>query len=113
MPANPLTDPKWAPQLADTVERVVGQVRDKATDKAVVAVRALVFGIVIGVAALSLATLALILGTKLVQRIVNVGGLIDAGSSVWVSYLVVAFLLTVVGAICMRLRHTAASPTAR
>lgn len=113
MPGNPLTDPNWAPQLADTVERIVGRVRDKATDKAVVAVRALVFGIVIGVATLSLATLALILGTKLMQRIVNAGGLIDAGSSVWVSYLAIAFLLTGVGAICMRLRHSATSPSAR
>ena len=31
MPANPLTDPNWAADLADTVERVVGTVREKAT----------------------------------------------------------------------------------
>ena len=27
MPGNPFTDPNWAPDLADTVERVVGKVR--------------------------------------------------------------------------------------
>ena len=31
MPGNPLTDPNWAPDLADTVERVVGTVREGAT----------------------------------------------------------------------------------
>ena len=29
MPGNPLTDPNWAADLADTVERVVGTVRDQ------------------------------------------------------------------------------------
>ena len=104
MPGNPLTNPNWAPQLADTIERVVSQVRDKATNKAVVVVRALVFGIIIGVAALGSGVLALILGTKLLQRIVNLGGAIDADSSVWVSYIVMGLLLTIVGVVCMRKR---------
>ncbi len=47
MPGNPLTDPNWAPQLADTIDRYVGLVRDKATSKVVLVVRGLVFGIVI------------------------------------------------------------------
>ena len=47
MPGNPLTDPNWAPDLADTVERVVGKVRSTATDNAVKASRAVVFGVLI------------------------------------------------------------------
>lgn len=112
MPGNPLTDPKWAPQLADTVERLVGQVRDKATNKAVVAVRALVFGIVIGFAALSALVLSLILGTKLLQRVVNIGGAVDADSSVWVSYVLMALLLALIGAVCMRQRGASESASA-
>ena len=45
MPSNPLSDPNWAPQLADTIERVVGQVRDKTTKPIVMIARGLVFGL--------------------------------------------------------------------
>ena len=41
MPSNPLSDPNWAPQLADTIERVVGQVRDKTTKPVVMITRGL------------------------------------------------------------------------
>ena len=45
MPANPLTDPNWAADLADTVERVVGTVREKATTPVVHVTRAIVYGL--------------------------------------------------------------------
>ena len=45
MPGNPFTDPNWAPDLADTVERTVGKVRTLTTDNAVKVSRALVFGV--------------------------------------------------------------------
>jgi hypothetical protein len=104
MPGNPLTDPNWAPELADTVERVVGTVRDKATSKAVTAVRALVFGIIIGVAALVALVLFVILGTKLLQRVLNIGDVIHEDSAVGVSYLVMALILFLGGMFCMRKR---------
>jgi hypothetical protein len=104
MPGNPLTDPNWAPELADTIERAVGKVRDAATAKAVTAVRALVFGIVIGFAAFVAVVLGVILAVKLLQRVVNIGGWIDADSSVWVSYLVMGAVLALAGAWCMKQR---------
>lgn len=97
MPGNPLTDPNWAPQLADTVDRYVGLVRDKATTKVVVLVRALVFGLVISLTAIATIVLSVILGTKLLQRIVNLGGLVDRDSSVWVSYVLVGGLFVLAG----------------
>ncbi len=57
MPGNPLTDPNWAPELADTVERVVGTVREKTTDNVVKAARIIVFGLLgafLGITALIL-----------------------------------------------------------
>ena len=45
MPANPLTDPNWAAELADTVERVVGTVRDRATTPVVHITRGIVYGL--------------------------------------------------------------------
>lgn len=106
MPGNPLTDPKWAPQLADLVEKYVGMVRTTATGRVVKVVRGVVFGAIIGVAAIAAAILGVILLTKLLQRIVNIGGWVDADSSVWVSYLLSAAIFAVIGIVCMRLRHS-------
>jgi hypothetical protein len=105
MSGNPLTNPNWAPELADTVVRLVGVVRDNTTSKAVVAVRALVFGIVCGLAGIAALALSVIIGTKLIQRLVNIGGWIDADSSVWVSYMVMGVLLVLGGMLCMKKRH--------
>ena len=97
MPGNPLTDPNWAPQLADTIDRYVGLVRDKATSKVVLVVRGLVFGIVILFTLIATITLSVILGIKLLQRIVNIGGLVDTDSSVWVSYVLLGGVFVLVG----------------
>ena len=106
MPANPLTDPNWAPDLADTVERVVATVRDKATGKAVTAVRALVFGLLITVLGITSVVLLVILGTKLLQEVLATGDFIEPESAVGVSYLVMAAVLGILGAICMKMRSS-------
>jgi uncharacterized BrkB/YihY/UPF0761 family membrane protein len=112
MPGNFFTDPNWAPNLADTLERVVGTVRDKTTTKVVVIVRALVFGIVIGLSAVVAMILLVILGTKLLQRVVNLGGAIDADSAIWVSYLVMGALFMLIAVIAMRKRTSKHEPAA-
>jgi VIT1/CCC1 family predicted Fe2+/Mn2+ transporter len=101
MPGNPFTDPNWAPELADTVERVVGTVREKATVKAVTIVRALVFGIIIGVASIVALVLVVTLSTKLLQRVLNIGDVIEHDSAVGISYLLIGALLALGGFVCM------------
>lgn len=105
MPGNPLTDPTWATQFADLVEKWVGVVRDTATRRVVTVVRALVFGSILATTAIVLGVVSIIFVTKLLQRIVNIGGWIDTDSSVWVSYLVAAALFAALGATLMRLRE--------
>jgi hypothetical protein len=102
MPGNPLTDPNWAADLADTIDRYVGKVRTTVTERAVLAVRAVVFGIVIAIAAPVTFALLLILGTKLMQRIVAIGT--DHDSSIWVSYMIIGGLLVLAGSFMMRKR---------
>ena len=109
MPGNPFTDPNWAPDLADTVERVVGSVRDKATVKAVTVVRALVFGLLISVAAIVALILVVILSTKLLQRVINIGGAIEHDSAVGLSYLLMGAILVAAGFFCMG-KRTAKDP---
>ena len=104
MPGNPLSDPNWATNLANTVERYVSMVRDRTTSKIVVAVRALVFGIVISFAAIGALVVSVIVATKLMQRIVNVALRVDADSSVWVSYAIIGGLFTLLGFVLLRKR---------
>ena len=103
MPGNPLTDPNWAADLADTVDRYVGKVRTTVTDRAVLAVRAVVFGIVIAIAAPVTFALLLILGTKLVQRVVAIAT--DHDSAIWISYMIIGGLLVLGGSFLMRKRY--------
>jgi hypothetical protein len=103
MPGNPLTDPNWAADLADTVDRYVSKVRTTVTDRAVLAVRAVVFGIVIAIAAPVTFALLLILGTKLVQRVVAIAT--DHDSSIWISYMIIGGVLVLGGSFLMRKRY--------
>jgi H+/Cl- antiporter ClcA len=113
MPGNPLTDPDLPASLADSIDRVVGTVRDRVTDKAVTAVRGVVFGVIIGIASLAVAILLVIVVTKFVQRLSRVVFQVDYATSVWIGYLIMAGLFALGGAIAMRLRHTPADvPTA-
>ena len=61
MPSNPLSDPNWAPQVADTIERIVGQVRDRTTRPVILAARAIVFGLLAAILGL-FALIILIVG---------------------------------------------------
>jgi len=112
MPGNPLSDPQWATNLADTVERYVSMVRDRTTAKVVLLVRALVFGIIILMALVATIVLSIILATKLMQRIVNVALRVDHDSSVWVSYAIVGGLFTLLGFVLLRMRAPKEEPAA-
>jgi hypothetical protein len=102
MPGNPLTDPNWAASLADTVQQYVGKVRTTVTERAVYAVRAVVFGIIIAIAAPVTITLVVILGTKFLQAVI--GLFTDHDSSVWISYMVLGVTMVIGGAFTMRKR---------
>ncbi|MEP7203936.1 MAG: hypothetical protein ABI894_15100 [Ilumatobacteraceae bacterium] len=108
MPGNPLTDPNWASELADTIDRYVSKVRTTVTDRAVTAVRAVVFGIIILIAAPISVTLMVILGTKFVQRLIALAT--DHDSAVWSSYMVIGGLLVLSGSLAMRKRYADTTP---
>ncbi len=107
MPGNPLTDPNWADETTDTVVRLVGTVRDKATTPIVYAARGLVFGLI----ALFLGTFALIIALIMVTRAVQAGldWQLDHARSVYISYLAVGTILSLVGLLLFRKRNANAS----
>ena len=81
----------WPAQIADTAVRLVEQVRDKTTRPAITAARGLVFGLV----ALSIGTVAAFLFLIGTIRLVN--GYLPG--KVWTTYLLLGGIFTVGGAL--------------
>ena len=103
MPGNPFTDPNWAKDITDLIDRYVGKIRTTVTDRLVFAVRALVFGIIIAIAAPVTLILMVILSTKLLQRLIAIAT--DHDSSIWISYAVMGGVLVLLGSLMMRKRY--------
>lgn len=91
MPGNPLTDPNWASELADTVEHVVGVVRDKATRPVVTASRAVVFGLFAVIVGIGSLTLFLVMFVRLIQDLLDI--VLPRERAVYVSYFAVGGML--------------------
>ena len=104
MPGNPLTDPNWASEVTDQITSLVGTVRDKTTNNAIVAARAVVFGLLGLILGLVLVTLLLVLLTRLIQAILS--NWIDWETAVYVSYFIIGGLLTLGGTFLMTKRHS-------
>ncbi len=96
MPGNPLTDPNWAPDLADQITGFVGKVRDKTTNNAAKAARAAVFGVIAALLGVMVVVLLLVALTRGLQSAFDAIGM-GWSTAVYVSYLVLGGILTVVG----------------
>lgn len=103
MGLNPIGNPTFAKEAADTVERLVGKVRDNTTARAVTAARGLVFGLLGAFAAFVAVVLLLIIATRVLQIIWAVP--FDHDSSVWLSYVTVGGIFTAAGLLLMARRH--------
>jgi hypothetical protein len=104
MPGNPLTNPNWAIDITDTVDRLVGKVRTNATDRAAKAARAVVFGVVAAVAGVSALILLTIIANRLIQRLVQTFA--GPGRAVWMAYGIVGVLLIGAGLFVLRWRYS-------
>lgn len=102
------TDPKWAAKQADTIVRVVDQIRDRTTRPVVVLARGLVFGLIAAAGAVTAGLLLLIASTRALQALIEWP--LSHPTAVWVSYLVLGGLLLLAGSVLMRLRHSKATP---
>ena len=102
MPGNPLTDPNWAPNLADTVERVVSQVRDKTTKPLITAYRGVVFGLVAIFGAAFAGVLLVVVGVRGLQALIEIGT--SHADAVWISYFAIGVIFAVAGLVLMKKR---------
>ena len=105
MPGNPLSDPNWANDVTDQVTAFVGKVRDTATNKAIVAVRAVVFGLLALLLGIALLVLIIIGTTRGIQA--ALATFLDWDTAVYVSYYLLGGILTIVGLFAMGQRTSA------
>lgn len=103
MAGNPFTDPDWARELAATVERVVGTVRDKATDNVVLVARALVFGLFAAIVGLFALVILLIGLTRGLQSLLELA--VEWPRAVYLSYFVLGGIFCALGALMMSKRR--------
>lgn len=104
MPGNPLTDPNWAADVTDLIERTVSQVRHRTTRPIVMAARGVVFGLLAGITGIVALTLLIVALFRGLQAILEVP--LDHETAVWVSYLLVGVLLVIAGLVAMAKRHS-------
>jgi hypothetical protein len=103
MPANPLTDPNWPVDMADTVERVVGTVRQKATKPVVHVTRAIVYGLLGVFLGLTAVVLLLIVLTRALQALLELA--VEPAQAVYLSYLILGGILSLGGLLLLRKRQ--------
>jgi hypothetical protein len=95
MPGNPFTDPNWAADLADTVERVVGTVRDRTTKPLVTASRGVVFGLLAAILGVVAAILLILVATRATQALLDIW--FRHEMSVYLSYFIVGGIICLGG----------------
>ncbi len=103
MALNPIGNPNFAKDAADTIERLVGTVRDKTTKPLITAARGIVFGLLAAFAGLVAVILLIVVATRCVQMLWALP--FDHDSSVWLSYATVGGISTVAGLLLMARRH--------
>jgi hypothetical protein len=91
----PVTD-DWPAQAADTIVRVVGQVRDKTAGPAQKAARGTVYGLL----AALLATVCVVLFAIILVRILDT--YVVGEDNTWLAHFIVAFVFIVPGLILWR-----------
>lgn len=89
----------WVVQVLDTIDRVVGLVRVNTTNRAVVVVRALVYGLLAAILGVAIIVLMIV-------AMLRVLDLLPIG--VWFSDLVGGGVLVLLGGLLMRMRHARA-----
>jgi hypothetical protein len=106
MPGNPLTDPNWATEITDKLVTVIDTVRSQTTQKVVYAARGAVFGVIAlmlgGVIFIMLLTGVLRALQSLLELVV------DWPQAVYLSYLILGAVLSIVGLVLFRMRNAAA-----
>jgi hypothetical protein len=86
--------PEWPAQAADAVVETIAKVKDKTTKPAIVAVRSVVYGVIVGLVGALAIFLILVLIVRLWANYVP--------GHVWIIYAIFALVFSVAGAVMLR-----------
>jgi len=96
-------DDDWAAQIADSIENVVGNVRDKTTGPLLTIARGLVYGTFAGVVGIAVFLLLIITLIRLFDDVLPDS--VFGEDHIWFVYLVLGLLFCIAGAVLWRLRR--------
>jgi len=105
--ARPEPNGDWAVQYADTVERVIGTVRENTTTRAITAARGVVYGLFAAIVGFALVILLIIFTGRFLNVFVFRDFLFGV-HHMWVVYLFVGLVCVLVGAVLWARRRPAA-----
>jgi hypothetical protein len=105
LPGPPPPERDWPAQAADTIERVVGQVRDKTTGPALQAARGFVYGTFGAIIAIACLIVLIIGAVRLLD--VYLPDSVFGEDHVWVVYLMIGLVLVIAGAVSWSRRRPA------
>ncbi len=107
MPSNPLTDPNWATETTDKLVSLIDNVRSQTTQKLVYAARGAVFGVIAVMLGTLIVIVAIVGLLRGVQSLLELA--VDWDRAVYISYLVVGAIFSLVGLVLFRKRNSAAT----
>ena len=93
---------EWPAQAADTIVDTIAKVRDKTTKPAIVATRALVYGLLAGIVGVVAVVLLLVLITRIWANYVP--------GDVWTLYALLGVVFSISGLVLLRKANTASAP---
>jgi hypothetical protein len=103
---DPGPEADWPSQAADTIVRVVGQVRDATTGKVEIAARGIVYGVLAGILGGVVAVLLAIAGVRLLDAYLPSD--LVGEQHVWLAHLLIGLPFVLVGMVLYRKRHPVA-----
>ena len=106
MPGNPLTDPNWASDTTNKLVTVVTTVREQTTTKAVIAARAVVFGIIAAFLGVFIVVITIVLLMRGIQALLDL--VVTKPQAVYLSYYIVGGMLCLGGLLLFRKRAASA-----
>ncbi len=106
MPGNPLTDPNWASDTTNKLVNVVTTVREQTTTRAVIATRAIVFGIIAAFLGVFILVISIVLVMRAIQELLDLA--VTQAQAVYLSYFIVGGMLCLGGLLLFRKRSASA-----
>ncbi len=105
LPVPPPPERDWPAQAAETIERVVGSVREKTTGPALTVARAVVYGLFAGLIGVTCLILLIVALLRLVDNYLP--DAVFGVDHMWATYLIVGTVFVLVGAVLWRQRRGA------